>query len=143
MQSVSFYLGENGLPMKAFRVHFYQADSTRHAPTTDLLTDKVFFVAPRSGEWYTLDLRPYAIAAPPAGFFVALEFGPAEGVAFSASLAEYTPQGLVLRPPFEYKKDGIWLYTSGKEWEVLHGHLRYRAMVKVEVEVLPKAHRHR
>jgi hypothetical protein len=56
-----------------FRVRIYTADGPNGSPGTDLLTTSVLASAAKSG-WVTVDLRPYNLAFPAQGVFVAMEW---------------------------------------------------------------------
>ena len=111
MRSVSFYIGENGLPMEPFRIRIYKADGANHSPNTDLLNERVFLTATRAGEWYTIDLTRYNIATPKEGYYVALEFGKSANALSQPALENYTPSGQLMRPTFEFNKSITWRYS--------------------------------
>lgn len=134
LQTVSIYIGVNGLPMVPFRIRFYKADGTNHSPNTDLLREQVFLSVTKGGEWYTWDLSGYNISAPQEGFFVAMEFGmPADALSQSV-MEDYTPYGYIMRPSFEFKESVAWKCSHGKGWTPCPLTKRYNAMVKAEVE---------
>ncbi|WBA41278.1 hypothetical protein [Hymenobacter canadensis] len=56
-----------------FRVRVYTADGPNGGPGTDLLTTSVLASATKAG-WVTVDLRPYNLAFPAQGVFVAMEW---------------------------------------------------------------------
>ena len=137
MRSVSFYIGENGLPMETFRIRIYTADDKNHPPAADLLTEPVFLTASKGGQWYTSDLSRYNIAVPKEGFFVALDFRPSAEQTTQPNLAEYAPSGQIMRPAFDFKDSSMWAYSPEKGWYLFpqsSSSRRYNAMVKVEVE---------
>ena len=137
MRSVSFYIGENGLPLAPFRVRFYKLDGNNQTPATDLLTEHIVLMPAKSGQWFTTDLSRYRIAVPKEGYFVALEFEEPANQSPQPSLGNYVPAGQIMRPPFDFKKSRLWSYTSEMGWKLLpqsSSSRRYNAMVKVEVE---------
>ena len=141
VRTVSFYIGENGFPREPFRVRIYKADGNYNAPNTDLLTENVVVSASRGGEWYTIDLSSYNIAAPEEGFFVAMEWIVGGDKFYTTNFMDnYTPYGQIMRPTFEYKESRTWSYTIGKGWNLLtlaNGQgRRYNAMIKAEVETI-------
>ncbi|MDU0369905.1 hypothetical protein ACFPAF_05825 [Hymenobacter endophyticus] len=56
-----------------FRIRVYTADGPNGGPGTDLLTASVLASAAKAG-WVTVDLRPYNLAFPAQGVFVAMEW---------------------------------------------------------------------
>ena len=140
LRAVSFYIGVNGFPMAAFRLHIYRADAKRHSPDTDLLNERVFITANKGTQWYTYDLSRYNIASPREGYFVALEFEEPSSSLPQSEMDDYTPSGQIMRPTFEYKESRTWSYTIGKGWNLLmlaNGQgRRYNAMIKAEVEAV-------
>jgi hypothetical protein len=136
MQSVSFYIGENGLPTASFRIHIYRADGKRHSPHTDLLNERVVITANKGGQWYTRDLSRYNIAAPREGYFVALEFEKPSNSLPQSDMHTYIPSGRIMRPAFDFKNSSLWSHSPANGWTLLpqsNSLLRYNAMVKVEV----------
>ena len=136
IKTVSFYMAENGLPMKSFYLHVYKADGSNMCPTTKLLNEPLLFTAPKGGEWYTFDLSSHNIIAPEKGFFVALEFSPTDHPFSQPCIVGYTASGQVLRPPFDYVNNNLWTCSSQPSWTLLplsDSSRRYNAMVKVEV----------
>ncbi len=141
VRSVSFYIGENGFPREPFRVRLYKADGNYNAPNTDLLTENVVVSAPAGGQWYTVDLTPYNVAAPEEGFFVAMEWIVGGDKFYSANFMDnYTAYGQVMSPTFEFKESRTWSYTIGKGWNQLtlaNGQgKRYNAMIRAEVDMI-------
>ena len=137
MRSVSFYVGENGLPIEPFRIRIYRADDKNHAPVADLLNERVFLTAPKAGQWCTRDLSRYNITAPKEGYFVALEFDKSASQLPQSDTDNYTPSGQTMRPAFDFKNSSMWRYSPEKGWALFpqSGRTRrYNAMVKVEVE---------
>ena len=137
MLSVSFYLGENGLPVTSFRIRLYRAGGSRHAPGPDLLAEQVFLTPSRSGQWHTCDLSRYNVTVPKEGYFVALEFEKPANASPQVDQDSYTPSGQIMRPPFDFKDSSIWSYAAEKGWTLFPqstSSRRYSAMVKVEVE---------
>ncbi|WP_046244017.1 carboxypeptidase-like regulatory domain-containing protein [Hymenobacter terrenus] len=141
VRTVSFYIGENGFPREPFRVRLYKADGNYNAPNTDLLTENVVVSAPQGGQWYTVDLTPYNIAAPEEGFFVAMEWVVSGDKFFTTNfMDDYTPYGQIMRPTFEFKESRTWNYSMGKGWSLITAAnsqgLRYNAMIKAEVDMI-------
>ncbi len=139
MRSVSFYIGENGLPLAPFRVRFYKLDGSNQTPASDLLTERIVLMPAKSGQWFTTDLSRYRIAVPKEGYFVALEFEAAANQSPQPILDNYVPAGQIMRPPFDFKKSKLWSYTSETGWKLFpqsSSSRRYHAMVKVEVEAV-------
>lgn len=137
IRSVSFYVGENGLPMAPFRIRIYQTDGTSHMPAADLLSEQVVLVPTQSGQWFTSDLSRYNVVVPKEGYFVALQFENFANQSSQLSPASYIPSGQIMRPPFDFKKSSLWSYSADKTWRLMPqsgSSRRYNAMVKVEVE---------
>lgn len=137
MRSVSFYIGENGLPMAPFRIHLYRIDADNRIPAADLLTERVVLIPSKSGQWFTSDLSRYHIAIPKEGYFVALEFEKPANQLPQPNSDNYLPAGQIMRPAFDFKKSRLWSYSSEKGWTLLpqsNSSRRYNAMVKLEVE---------
>jgi hypothetical protein len=141
VRTVSFFIGEHGFPREPFRVRIYKADGNYNAPNTDLLTENVVVSAPQGGQWYTVDLTPYNIMAPPEGFFVAMEWVVSGDKFFATNFMDnYTPYGQIMRPTFEFKESRTWNYTIGRGWSLITAAnaqgLRYNAMIKAEVDMI-------
>lgn len=139
LQSASVYVGENGLPMQAFRICIYKADGTNHSPSTKLLDEPAFLTVPRAGEWYTRDLSRYNVIAPKEGYYVALEFGKPADALPQLNMDNYIPTGQMMRPVFEFKKSNIWTHSQEKGWILppqSNSSRRYNAMIKVEVKAV-------
>ena len=139
MRSVSFYVGENGLPMAPFRVRVFKADGKNHSPKTNLLSEPAFLTVPRAGEWYTRDLSRYHIAAPKEGYFVALEFGESANALPQPDMDNYIPSGQMVWPSSDPKKSSIWSYSPQKGWTLFPqsgSSRRYNASVRVEVDAV-------
>ncbi|WP_231590690.1 carboxypeptidase-like regulatory domain-containing protein [Hymenobacter terrenus] len=135
-RTVSFYIGKNGFPRKAFRVRIYGADGPRHSPNISLFNEGVFRTVPEEDGWYTRDLSSYNIVAPKEGYFIAVEFGNADDAAPQPDMDRYMPSGQIMWPSFELKKSNMWGYTLGKGWNLLPltaDNRRYNALVRVEV----------
>lgn len=136
LRSVSFYVGENGLPMAPFRVRIYQTDGKRHMPTADLLTERVVLMPAQSGQWLTSDISRYNVVVPKDGYFVALEFVNPANQLPPPQPDSYLPSGQVMRPSFDFKKSSLWCHSTEKGWALVpesSGSRRYNAMVKLEV----------
>ena len=139
MRSVSFYIGENGLPMAPFRLRLYNVDANNRTPATDLLTERVVLMPSKSGQWFTSDLSRYKIVVPKEGYFVALEFEKPDNQLPQPSPDNYLASGQIMRPPFDFKKSRLWSFSSDKGWRLLpqtNNSRRYNAMVKLEVETV-------
>ena len=139
MRSVSFYIGENGLPMETFRIRIYTADGKNHPPSTNLLAEQVFLTASKGGQWYTSDLSRYNIAVPKEGYFVALDFRELAEQTPKPEMDKYVPSGQIMRPAFDFKDSSMWTYSPKEGWVLLpqsSTSRRYNAMVKVEVEAV-------
>lgn len=137
LRTVSFYIGENGLPMKPFRICIYKADGNYYAPKTALLNERLFINANSPGKWYSINLGRYNIAVPEDGYFVALEFGNPTNSLAQPVLENYIPSGHVMRPALKYRKSITWSYRPEKIWSLCsktEGLHRFDAMVRVEVE---------
>lgn len=137
LRTVSFYIGENGLPMKSFRICIYKADGNYYAPKTSLLNERLFINTNSLGKWCSINLGRYNIAVPEDGYFVALEFGNPTNSLAQPVLENYIPSGLVMRPAIKYRKSIIWSYRPEKSWSLCsktEGLHRFDAMVRVEVE---------
>jgi hypothetical protein len=138
VRSVSFFIGENGFPREPFRVRLYKADGNYNSPNSDMLIDNVVVSAPRGGEWFTIDLTPYNIAAPAEGFYVAMEWIVSGDKFYTTNFMDnYTPYGQILRPTFEFKDSRTWNYTIGRGWSLItlaNGGSRYNAMIRAEVD---------
>lgn len=136
MRTVSFYIGKNGFPMKAFRIRIYKADGKNHSPHTLLLKEWVILTVPRSGEWYNRDLSHYNIVVPQEGYFVALEFGESASALPQPDMDNHIPVGQMMWPACDLKKTSSWSYSLEKGWvpfPLSHSSCRYSAMIKVEV----------
>ncbi|MET4075591.1 carboxypeptidase-like regulatory domain-containing protein [Hymenobacter sp. UYCo722] len=139
MRSVSFYIGENGLPMETFRIRIYTADGKTHLPAADLLNETVLLTASKGGQWYTSDLSRYNIAVPQEGYFVALDFRQSAEQIAQPESDKYVPSGQIMRPAFDFKDSSMWVYSPEKGWSLFpqsSSSRRYNAMVKVEVEAV-------
>lgn len=139
MRSVSFYIGENGLPMETFRIRIYSADDKNHPPAADLLDEPIFLTASKAGQWYTSDLSRYNIAVPKKGYFVALDFRQSAEQISQPDLDKHAPSGQIMRPAFNFKDSSMWDYSPEKGWSLSQqssSSRRYSAMVKVEVEAV-------
>ncbi|WP_210517126.1 carboxypeptidase-like regulatory domain-containing protein [Hymenobacter terricola] len=137
MRSVSFYIGENSLPMAPFRIRVFKADGKNHSPKTTILNEPVFLTVPRAGEWYTRDLSRYNFVAPKEGYFVVLEFGESANALPQPDMDNYIPSGQMMWPSSDFKKSSIWSYSPKKGWTLFpqsSSSRRYNASVKVEVE---------
>lgn len=137
MRSVSFYIGENGLPTAPFRARIYQVDHVSHAPAADLLAELLVLEPNRSGQWYTSDLSRYDIAVPKDGYFIALDFRQSAGPVPQPNKDKYVPSGQIMRPAFDFKDSSMWAYSPEKGWvraPQSSSSRRYNAMVKLEVE---------
>lgn len=139
MRTVSFYIGDNGLPMKAFCIRIYKADGKNHSPHSLLLKERVFLTVPRSGEWYNRDLSRYNIVVPQEGYFVALEFGESASALPQPDMDKYIPSGQMMWPACDLKKKYSWSYSLEKSWvpfPLSKSSCRYSAMIKVEVDAV-------
>ena len=138
IRTVSFYIGENGFPREPFRVRIYKADGNYDAPNSDMLTESVIVSAARGGEWFTIDLSPYNLVAPPEGFYVAMEWIVSGDKFYTTNFMDnYTPYGQILRPTFEFKDSRTWSYAIGRGWNLVtlaNSGARFNAMVKAEVD---------
>ena len=136
LRTISFYIGDKGLPMKPFRIRVYKADGNYYSPKTDLLNEKVFAMPTYANQWYTYDLKQYNIAVPEEGYFVALEFVRPDNILSQAVIQNYVPTGIMMRPAIKLKKSIVWSYIPKSSWNIcsktnsLH---RFDAMIKVEV----------
>lgn len=139
LRTVSFYIGENGFPMKSFRIRLYKADGNYYSPKTDLLNERVLVVPTSSNQWFTYDLSQYKIAIPGEGYFVALEFVMPDNILSQAVIENYVPTGMMMRPAIKLKKSIVWSYIPRSSWNIcsitntLH---RFDAMIKVEVDTV-------
>ena len=137
MRSVSFYIGENGLPMAPFRIHIYQAEGKPPTPAADLFAERVEFVPSQSGQWFTSDLSRYKMVVPKEGCFVALEFINPANISPQPAMDNYAPSGQIMRPAFDFKNSSMWHYSPEKGWAMSpqsSSSRRYNAMIKMEVE---------
>ena len=136
LRTISFYIGDKGLPMKPFRIRVYKADGNYYSPKTDLLNENVFAVPTYVNQWYTYNLKQYNIAVPEEGYFVALEFVRPDNILSQAVIENYVPTGIMMRPAIKLKKSIVWSYMPKSSWNIcsktnsLH---RFDAMIKVEV----------
>ena len=136
IQTVSFYIGETGLPMKSFHIRVYKADGNYYSPKTDLLNGLVFVMATKANQWYTVDLSRYNIAVPEDGYFVALEFGNATNALSQPLLENYVPSGVIMQPAAKFSKSIMWSRSSENGWSLCpksRGLYRFNSMLKVEV----------
>ena len=140
IRAVSFFIGEKGVPSQLFRVHFYRADGPRKAPLTEVRSQlgTVDVYSAQQDEWHTIDLRRHAILMPPGGFYIGLEWMPADPQ--PAPLVQgYQPSGQILRPKTQlrnsqrnYSKDrsANWIKSAST------GFYRYYHTVKADLEIL-------
>ena len=139
MRSVSFYIGENGLPSGTFRIRIYSADGKNHPPAAELLDEPIFITASKVEQWYTSDLSRYHIAIPKKGYFIALDFQQSPEQVAQPDLDKHTPSGQIMRPAFDFRDSSMWDYSPEKGWSLSPQSIRsrrYPAMVKVEVEAV-------
>ena len=116
IRTVSFFIGENGIPKEPFRIRIYRADGPNHSPGTNLLTESIVVKAPGGGQWFTVDITNYIVEAPREGFFVAMEWlvgAATTGHGFLQSDG-FTIPSQVLRPTYEFKDSKTWSFTVGK-----------------------------
>ncbi|WBA44255.1 hypothetical protein [Hymenobacter canadensis] len=139
LRTASFYIGAGALPRKVFRVRLYDVAGNR--PGVDVLTENVLMLAWRENQWFTVNLAPYHLAVPDAGYFIALEYFPDEGIRnsyFDSILVDYMPTGPFMWPVCEANTRNVWSYVIGTGWKLLpldnglYG--RYGAMIKLEVD---------
>ncbi|GAA4022484.1 hypothetical protein GCM10022409_02780 [Hymenobacter glaciei] len=138
VRNVSFFIGDTGFPKESFRVRIYRADGPNHSPGTNLLAENLIVAAPGGGQWFTVDIAPYAVEVPREGFYVGMEWIVAhEPTAFQDN---YTPFGQVLRPTFEFKESMTWTFAVGNGWHLLPlrnaASRAYNAMIRAEIEEL-------
>lgn len=135
IRSVSFYISDHGQPREPFRVRLYAADGVANAPGTDLLNESVVVAASGGNQWYTVDLATYNVAAPGAGFFIAMEW--IVDARKCNTIGDYAPCGQVLRPTFEFRENLTWSYLLGQGWTLVKLHNKgacVNAMMKAQVE---------
>ncbi|GAA4352568.1 hypothetical protein GCM10023185_12400 [Hymenobacter saemangeumensis] len=140
VRSAAFYIAESGQPRTKFRVRIYSINQTSGGPGRDLLLENVVVSAPRGGGWFTVDLTPYNIPAPEAGFFVAMDWLQPPNFKAATFLESGSSYGQALRPTFEFKESRTWTYVAGQGWNQLplvnaNGRA-YNAMINAEVDMI-------
>ena len=137
IRSVSFFIGEGGVPKESFRVRIYRADGPNRSPGTNLLSENLVVAASGGGQWFTVDVSKYFVDVPQDGFFVAMEW-----IVSHEPIDQdgYTPLNQVLLPTFEFKDSRTWSFTIGKGWNLLtlktSESRAYNAMIRAEIEEL-------
>jgi hypothetical protein len=79
VRRVRFFVGGNGIPMKAFRVRLYPGDGSTGPVERDLLDAEIVAAASYGNQWVEIDLSAHGIAIPEGDFFVAMEWITAPG----------------------------------------------------------------
>ncbi len=74
IRRVRFFVGGNGLPMKAFRVRVYPGSSSSGPVEDDLLEAEILAAASYGNQWVEVDLSEYRITIYEGDFFVAMEW---------------------------------------------------------------------
>jgi hypothetical protein len=74
VRRVRFFVGGNGIPMKAFRVHVYSGDRSAGPVEQDLLEVEIVAAASYGNQWVEVDLSSHRITIPEGDFFVAMEW---------------------------------------------------------------------
>jgi hypothetical protein len=73
IKSISFFFtGKRRKPTAPFRIRVLKADQNGH-PEKDLLLKSVIVNAPKSDEWFTVNLEEYNLPIPENGYFAGLE----------------------------------------------------------------------
>lgn len=130
IQAVAFYVkpnrncGKNTMSAP-FRVRVYAADGPGGSPGTDLLTSSVITAATSSG-WHEVDLVPFQLQIPTAGFFVAMEWlytSPDFGCEYTTYVAETHEKKMAYnygQAIGGYLDDApalSWYLTAGYPWQ--------------------------
>jgi hypothetical protein len=142
MQSVSFYIGEEGFSKEPFRVHIYKVDVNTQAPGAELLPGKEIILLKQDEVWHILRVKECNISVPKEGLFIALEYlelQPDERFHSDISpSAGFTWPRKFLRPALEQQGNGTWQYTKEHNWEKLplnsDSIRRYSAAIEVEFD---------
>ena len=71
---VSFYVGANGIPTKAFHVRVYSGDRVNGPHEQDLLDVEIVASADHANQWVVIDMTVYGITITEGDFFVAMEW---------------------------------------------------------------------
>jgi len=79
VRTVRFFVGGNGVPMKAFRVHVYPGDRSTGPVAPDLLEVEIMAAASYGNQWVEIDLPDNGISIFEGDFFVAMEWMTAPG----------------------------------------------------------------
>ena len=74
IEKVSFYVGANGIPTKAFRVRVYPGDRADGPREQDLLDTEVVAAADHANQWVVVDMTAHDIIITEGDFFVAMEW---------------------------------------------------------------------
>lgn len=134
LRAVSFYIGENGIPVGDFRVRIYKNNGLDSPPGIDILTENVLFNGAGEKGWCNLDVSIYNILVSREGFFIALEcvtmdYHPILG------LNKYVHINKFIYPSLNTGGQRIWGYIAGK-WEMIpinEAFSSYGDMIRVEV----------
>jgi hypothetical protein len=76
LESVRYYIAQEGIPDTKFRVRVYAADGKDGGPGTDLLHENILLQASQGEEWIELNMTDYNIELPEDGLYVAMEWLP-------------------------------------------------------------------
>lgn len=76
LESVRYYISEEGIPDTKFRVRVYATDGKNGGPGSDLLHENLLLQGNRGAEWIELSMKDYNIELPKDGLFVAMEWLP-------------------------------------------------------------------
>lgn len=140
MKTVSFFVGENGLPKEYFRVRIYKADGVGGAPKTDLLDENVIYSPHAANGWSTFDLSSYGITTLGEGFYIGVEFVVLD-YRMPQTMERYTPTGKIMQPSLSLMQQRIWTHfdTYFDDWKELarpnvEKISKYNKMIRVEVE---------
>ena len=79
IESVRFFVGGHGIPMKTFRVRVYRGDVSSGPVEMDLLETEIVAAASYGNQWVEIDLSAQGIIIPNGDFFVAMEWLTAPG----------------------------------------------------------------
>jgi hypothetical protein len=74
IRNVRFFVGGNGVPMKAFRVHVYPGAGSTGPLEEDLLDVQILAAASYGNQWIEVDLSEYGISIAEGDFFIAMEW---------------------------------------------------------------------
>ena len=142
LRSITFRVGQNGLPREPFRIRIYQYNAFAEAPPgQDLLRENILACPEKEGI-ITYDVSSYDIEVLGTGFYLALEPVLSSNKFYCTSaVVGYTPTGPILRPPCARADIRTWEYVIGQGWHrattAENCWPLYESALSVEVEPAP------